>query len=59
MSQSRSLIRRTPQLLGLLFLCTLALADHYQTLGIPKDATNQAIKKAYRKLVRVLLHVQT
>ena len=28
------------------------MADHYQTLGVPKNATQADIKKAYRKLAR-------
>jgi molecular chaperone DnaJ len=28
------------------------MADHYQTLGVPKNATQPDIKKAYRKLAR-------
>jgi len=30
------------------------LADHYEVLGVAKDATNDQIKKAYRKLAREL-----
>ncbi|EKX40187.1 hypothetical protein GUITHDRAFT_75723, partial [Guillardia theta CCMP2712] len=31
-------------------LCYIALADHYKTLGVGKDATEREIKKAYHKL---------
>lgn len=30
----------------------MAFIDYYKVLGIPKDATEQAIKKAYRKMAR-------
>lgn len=30
----------------------MALRDHYQTLGVPRDATPEAIKQAWRKLAR-------
>nr|WP_231915356.1 DnaJ domain-containing protein [Lewinella sp. 4G2] len=29
-----------------------AFIDYYQTLGVPKDADQKAIKKAFRKLAR-------
>jgi molecular chaperone DnaJ len=30
------------------------LADHYEVLGVARDATSDEIKKAYRKLAREL-----
>ena len=30
------------------------MADHYETLGVERDATPEDIKKAYRRLARQL-----
>ncbi|MEY3663814.1 MAG: hypothetical protein RI919_1330, partial [Actinomycetota bacterium] len=30
------------------------MSDHYQALGVERDATDEQIKKAYRKLAREL-----
>lgn len=36
-------------------LCVRMAADYYSTLGVPKSATKQDIKSAYRKLARKVI----